>query len=93
AFRIRADGTIYIAGFGSMSLLLPAITWAQYEHLRTTYAAGGYSGLVTVGTRTTGDTYANYNAVLRLPTPEEMERQFTHWLGVPLRLTRMQVIP
>lgn len=51
-FRIRGDGSLYTAGFGSMSLDFGFITWEKDFYLRATFASGGYSGPVTIKTRT-----------------------------------------
>lgn len=89
--RLRLDGTIYAAGWKSQEWTLGFLTLKQYDHLKTTYCGGGYSGLVTVRTRFNSGGYANYNAVLQLPTEAELEqnRGGNKWTNVPLKLMNL----
>lgn len=64
---VRPNGRLFFRGFPSADWPLGFILWAQIEGLRTNYCGGGYSGLVTLRTRTdTHDTYSNFNGVLTL---------------------------
>lgn len=88
-FRIRTDGTVYQAGYGAISWVFAVVTRAQVAKLSTDYCAGGYSGKVTIYTRTTTSTYARYNAVILLPNPAETQRMMKHIRDYTIRLTRM----
>lgn len=73
---------------GSASLVWTSnMLWAQYEYILSTYcdlinSAPSYSGPVTIRTRTTGSSYANYNATLILPTPVEVQRNYGMYMLV-----------
>src|SRR5690242_3219496 len=56
--RVKLDGVGYRAGYPSVDWQFGVLTRAQYEYLKTTYCAGGYSGQVTVYTTVSGNTYA-----------------------------------
>lgn len=88
-FRIRADGTVYIAGFASTVWRFKKLTRKQYDYLRSTYCGSSYSGNVTIATRTGADSYSNLTGVLILPIPADMERHFTVWQNVDLRFVRL----
>lgn len=88
-FRIRGDGTIYTAGYGTLVWLLPVVTRKQVVKLQTDYCAGGYSGKVTVYSRTVSDSYARYNAVLHLPKLSDSQRRMKYIENYAARLTRM----
>lgn len=88
-YRIHTDGTLYLAGYPSITWLFDVLTRRQYEYLKDTYCASGFSGKVTVYT-TLGDlTYARYNAIMRLPKPAEIDGQFYAFKKFPVLLTRM----
>jgi hypothetical protein len=70
--KTRADGTDYFVGWGSTRWVFGVLTWRQWAYIKQTFCAGGYSGNVTVRTRTSGLTYANFNAVLKLPKEIEL---------------------
>lgn len=88
-FRPRADGLRYLAGFGSTKWIFSALTPAQYAYLRTTYCNGGYSGKVTIRTPTGTTTWANFNAVMQLPMPNEMQWSSGVWENVTVQFNRM----
>jgi hypothetical protein len=88
-FRVRPDGTLYLAGYPSQRWLFEVITFAQYNYLRSTYCAGGYAGKVTVYTRPGTEAYARYNAVLRLPKPVDHEDAFFAFKQHGALLTKM----
>lgn len=91
ALKIRGDGTTFYAGYGSTVWSMGYLTQLQYTYLQTTYCggAGSFAGKVTIKTRIGTATYANYNAILNIPLPSELEFQAGYWLNVPLRFTRM----
>lgn len=76
--RIRADGQVYYSGFPSVVWRFTGLTRAMYYYLMTTYTTGGntLSGKVTISTRNLAGTHANYNAVMVLPAPPEVDRSF-----------------
>lgn len=88
-FRIRTDGTLYLAGKPFQRWFFEVITFAQYTYLQSTYCAGGYSGKVTVYTRPGTTTYARYNAIMRLPKPSEHEDAFFAFKKHGMLLTKM----
>ena len=92
--RLRLDAGIYAAGFKSQEWTLGFVTLKQYDYLKTTYCAGGYSGLVTVRTRWNSGSYANYNATLQLPTEAQLEqfRGGNKWVNVPVKLMNLVAI-
>jgi hypothetical protein len=75
-YRIRGDGSVYVAGFPAIDWQFTGMTKAQYEYARTTWCNGGFSGQVTIYTRPGTTAYARYNAVLILPKPTDMK-----WAG------------
>lgn len=89
--KIRGDGTMFYAGYGSDVWTFGYLTVAQYTYLQTAFGggAGSFAGKVTIKTRIGTATYANYNAILNIPLPNELEFQAGYWLNVPLRFTRM----
>jgi hypothetical protein len=90
--RVRGDGTDYIAGYASTAWQFSLLYWAQLDYLADTYCAGGWSGKVTIRTRTGRAVYANYNAVIKLPMPSESQRLFIVWRDVVVRFVRLVAI-
>lgn len=90
--KIRSDGMLYLAGFGTSFWIMPAATRKQIEYLMDTYCAGGYSGKVTIRTRINRVAYANYNAILSLPDPDAMKRIFKGFDDLRIDYTRMVAI-
>lgn len=88
-YRTRGDGTLYIAGYASVLWTFAALTRPQVTFLQTTYCASGYSGKVTIYTRTGGTAYTRYSAVMILPSPADADRQFTVWRNYAIRFTHM----
>lgn len=92
-FRIRGDGTVYVSGFAATEWLFSKITRAQVRYLQTTYCNSGWSGKVTVATKTDNiNTYANFNAVMVLTKLPESQRNFTIYRDYVVRFTRMEAI-
>lgn len=88
--RIGTDGLDTFAGYGSVDLLWEAITKLQERYLRETYCSNGYNGKVTVRLRTDDpDTYANYNAILKLPKLNESANRFNAWQNYRARLIKL----
>ena len=84
----NADGSVSITGFASTTWRM-SMTSTQYDFWRTTYCAGGYSGLVTIRTTTTQyNSYANFNAVMVVPQVADVQRS-GYVYTVDVRMTRM----
>lgn len=66
----RADEAITILGKARFSWLIPVMSTVQYAFMRNTYASGGYFARMTVRTRNSLDSFANYSATLQIPTLE-----------------------
>jgi hypothetical protein len=74
--RVASNGTSKHAGFISQTWLFGYLTVAQYEYLKNTYEEGAIGkGLVTIRTSLNGITYANYNAILYLPSIDSLTTQ------------------
>jgi len=86
---VNLAGGLAPLGFASETWIVSVLLYAQYEWLRNTFCAGGYSGRVTVRTRTDGLAYANYNAILHVPASGELTRVLGRYENVELRLLEM----
>lgn len=92
-FKTRADGTLYVAGFAATRWVYAVLTKLQVAYLMTTYCNGGWSGAVTVRLRLgTPSTYANYNAILRLPKFTDTQMQQRYFRDYPLTFTRLEAL-
>lgn len=92
-YRVRGDGTIYIAGFGSCVWMMDILRYAQYRLLQTSYCSSGYSGLVTIYTQTdVPGTYARYNAVMTLPKHSESTPNDFIFEHAPIHFTRLEAL-
>lgn len=92
-YRVRGDGTLYIAGFGSCTWLMDTLYYAQYRLLQTAYCNSGYSGKVTIYTQTdTPGTYARYNAVMTLKKHSESQTNFKVFEKEPIAFTRLEAL-
>jgi len=92
--KTRLTGRPYFSGVARVQFLASAITLAQYKYLKTTYCAGGYSGLVTIKVRTDDPvTYANYNATMILAKESELEYRYNAYEGVVIDFIDLEVIP
>lgn len=90
AARVRADGTIYLAGYATVLWRLAALTFKQYEYLSTTYCSGGISGKVTIYTRLNAiGTYVRCNAILILPKLAELDKRVSAFANTALTFTRV----
>lgn len=78
---VRGDGSITYDGQASVIWEFDLLEPTLLEYLSTTFCAGGYTGLVTVRTRTRSTGYANYNARMIVPTPREIGK--VEALGFP----------
>lgn len=66
--RTKANGTVSFDGYRSTSWVSGILWLVQYEYLLT-----NLEGRVTIRTTNTGVTWANYNAILTLPSLSEVE--------------------
>jgi hypothetical protein len=65
---LRGNGSITVDGLPNIKWRVQYLTYKQYKKIKTDYCGGGYSGLVTIKTKTDDDaSYSDYNAVLQLP--------------------------
>lgn len=88
----RLTGVGFRRGFAYVDWLFAVMTRLQYEYLKTTYASGGYSGLVTVFTTVSGSTYARYNAVIDIPETEAVPDGFYVYQKIPIRFSHLVAI-
>lgn len=89
--RVRADGQVYYSGFPSVVWRFTGLKRAMYYYLMTNYTTGGntLSGKVTISTRNITGTHANYNAVMVLPAPPEVDRSFTAIRNLDVRFIQL----
>ncbi len=89
--RVRADGQLYETGFESVTWRFSVLTRKQYQYLMTTYSTGSnsYSGKVSIRTIGVDGNYADYNAIMILPTLPELTRQFIAYRDVDVRFIRL----
>ena len=91
--KVRGNGLLFFAGFATAEWPLGFITRVQARGLMVNYASSGYSGLVTVKTRTdNAASYANYNAVMILPKLSDLRPDQVKWDGYTdyiIRFVRM----
>lgn len=73
--RVRADFGSSETGKQVFTWLIPVMGINQYVYWQSTYSTGGnsYSGKVTARTRNAADSFANYSATYRIPTPDQLE--------------------
>lgn len=92
--KIRGDGTLYIAGSPSCQWPFAVVpSYAKHKALMTTYCNGGYSGKVTVATRTDDSaTYSNFNAIMTLPFLTEVRTEPGQYQDYIITFTRMVAI-
>lgn len=91
--KTRLNGRPYFAGRQSCQFISQVMTIKQFNHLKTTYCGGGYSGLVTIRIRANNPTaYANYNATLVLPKESDLEYRQGHFLNVIWQFINLEAI-
>jgi hypothetical protein len=91
--RIRLDSYRYFTGFNSILWNFDLLTREQYYYLKSTYCiAGGYSGTVTIESVDPNGTLQRYNAVMQLPTPNELQRNFVENQKVQIQFMRLSQI-
>lgn len=87
--NVRGDGLLSFNGFASVAWKFPVMTRLQLAYARTTWANGGWSGLVTIYTTTGNTTYARYNANLLISLPNTFDGSFYANKDVSLVFTRL----
>lgn len=89
ARRVRLDGTSIDAGYPSVEWRFGVLTRLQYEYLKSTYGAGGYSGQVTILTTLSSNTYARYNAIIDIPETRAIGSGFFAFRDVSVRMSHL----
>jgi len=90
---IRGNGKNLFRGFASEEWPFGFLSFDQIEGMQTNFCSGSYDGFVTIKTRTdVRGTYANFNAVLKLPqladfTPDNIKP--TGIVGYTMRFVRL----
>lgn len=91
--KTRSDGTFYFAGFPVTEWVFSYLSKRQVRYTQERYCNGGYSGMVTIKTRTDDpDFYQIYNAVMLLPKPSDAQRRGRVWVDYVIRFTRLTAI-
>lgn len=84
----RADKGLALTGYQVFKWLIPVMGVNQYDFAQDTYCTGGtgQSGKTTARHRSKDDddTFANYNAMLRLPQQYKLQRKYDAYLGVEI---------
>lgn len=92
-FRIRGDGSVYIAGQSSLEWRWQSITIPQVRYLQTTYCGSLYSGTVTINSTTdNAKTFARFNARMILPQLPDTGRNFTRYTNYTVRFVRLTAL-
>lgn len=89
---VQTNGRLAFIGYPSLRWTFSLLTRTQYDYLKTTYCAGGYSGDVTIRTRTDSNTYANFNAVMQLPFTDDVTKVFRAYRDVTVTMLRLEAI-
>ena len=93
---IRGDGTEYLAGHQSLAQVFTWVSYAEDLMLQEDIcgAVGSYSGPVTLRARLSpAGSYANYNAIIHLPKPNERDEAVGRINNYRILYTRLTVIP
>jgi hypothetical protein len=95
-YKFRGDGKLYISGAPSIDWQFSVMTLPQYQYLKTTYCAGGYSGFVTIYTRTGGTAYTRHNATMIVPKEADLQPQWrsasARYEDVKVKFTRLTAL-
>lgn len=88
--RQRLDVTTYETGYPSTTWGFRFMTLHQYQYLKDTVCINnGYFGTVTIETPING-TYTRRNAVMILPKPNTLTRNFTAYTDVQVQFIKLQ---
>lgn len=86
--KSRLTMLLFTAGYQNSKWIFGFMTYAQHSYLRSTYCNGGLSGEVTVYSLFGSTSYARKNAILTLPTPEQLESEYWY-KKVPVKLIKL----
>jgi hypothetical protein len=87
--RVKLNSVSYRAGYPSVDWLFSVLTRAQYEYLRNTFCAGGYSGQVTIYSTVSSSVYARYNAVMDVPETSAIPDGWYAYKNVAIHMTHL----
>lgn len=99
AWRVGAtvlygDGLSGTQGSISTKWVSGHITFEQYNYLYTTLLSSSISGWVTIKTRALNPaTYANYSAILTIPTPDTLNGDLGYFPNFVWAFTKLELIP
>lgn len=77
---LRGDGSLTFDGLPEVIWTVSDLLQSQFDYLKSTYCAGGYSGKVTIATRINSELYSHYNGWLYLPRNYRIDPQ-TGWIS------------
>lgn len=87
---IRADGSVYNAGFAEVTWQFGFMFFDQYYYLSSTYCGGGWSGEVTILTSLANiGSFARMNAQLIMPQQTELKAGLGWFTDVPIKFTML----
>lgn len=88
-----ADGSDFWRGYPAARWIFQVLPWLHARYLQETYCSNNYSGLVTVRLRTDDpDTYANFNAVMKLPKLIDLGRRRKVFIDYIVTFTKLEAI-
>lgn len=91
--RVRLDSYRDFTGFNSMVWNFELLTRAQYHYLKDVYCiGGGYTGTVTINSPNENGTYTRYNAVMNIPTPAELDRNYKENQKFQIQFIRLSAL-
>lgn len=85
----KLNGVAFFAGYPAVDWRFAVLTRKQYEYLKSTYCSGSYSGLVTIYTTLSGNTFARYNAVIDVPETAVIPEGYFAYKNVSVRFTHL----
>lgn len=90
---VNGEGITFFNGYPSSTWIMGMITWDQYWYIYKIILSNKFSGKVTVRTRTVEvATYANYNAILTIDTPSELDRGVNELFDFVWRFSRLEAL-
>lgn len=91
--RVRLDSYRAFTGYNSIVWNFELLTRKQYHYLKDTYCIGdGYTGTVTINSVDQNGTYQRYNAVMNIPTPAELDRNYKQNQKFQIQFIRLNQI-
>jgi|GEM_PF-2204966 len=92
---LYGDGIGGRQGITSTQWVSGYITADQYNYIRATLLVGSFSAWVTIRTRAyLATTYANYSAVLTIPSPDELDAPIGgNYINFGWQFTQLTLIP